>query len=138
MVDITDVSIETFSTESAAGAIVSPASDTKKVIIPSPPSTQIIPINPRPAIIYLTDRAVSDELKAYAKENKLVFIVPEKTDSEGVCEVYTWVFEKARKLNIQKDNISVKADAANLDLAKAAVELIQEDYEVEDTKIFEY
>jgi len=134
MIDIMDVEIQQFEAEAIKGIAVLPASDMKKVVIPSPPSVRIIPINPRSAVIYITDAEVSDELKLYAKENKMVFLIPEKGSAEDVATVYAYATSKAKKLNIEKNKISVKADKTNLELAAAVVDVINEEDYVDDAE----
>jgi hypothetical protein len=138
-----EVVIEAFSAWSVNGHTIVPPSDTKKVVIPSPPSVNYAPINPRPAILYLTestiipDSAEAERLKAYALENKVVFVCPETgNNAESLAQVYDWAVKRATKLNVVKDQVSVKSDAASLDLAKTVVaEATDEGYTVEDAEI---
>lgn len=139
MSDFTDVKIEVFEN----GIAVVPESETRKVVIPSPPTTKFIPINPRPAVIYVTKEIITeaspgiDKLKEYAKENKLVFLCPGSADLEKMAAMYQLAIKRATTLNIKKDEFSVKADGASLDLANALVERLEEEgYEGEAAEEF--
>jgi hypothetical protein len=135
MTDISDVEVNEYEVGSIKVRAVMPKSDEKKVVIPSPPITRMIPINPRPAIIFITENAVSDELKVYAKENKQVFIIPVQGSAEEIAEVYSWAVSKKALLNIKSDEISVKADAGGIDLANALVDILQDDTDIGDAEL---
>jgi hypothetical protein len=137
MIDISDVSVEEFDADGVKVKAVLPKSDMRDVVIPSPPTVTHVPVNPRQAVIYVTDAEADDKLKAYAKENKIVFIIPAKgSDSDGIAGIYPWAVSKSTKLNIKKNQISVKGDSANMALAKEAAEIIQEDEDIGDAEEF--
>lgn len=138
MIDISDVTLE----EISGGYAVVPLIETKRVIIPSPPSTTYVPINPRPAVIYLTAQPVTpasgnlDQLKAYAKENNIVFICPTSREIPAMVAACQYADSKARTLNFKRDDISLKADAASLELANELNEaLCNEDLELDDAEV---
>lgn len=139
MIDISDVKMDAIE----GGYAILPVSDMKKVIIPSPPSVNMVPTNPRPAVIYLTAAAITpdsanvDALKAYAKENKVVFLCPGSAEVGDMVEFYQCAFAKARTLNIKKDAFSVKSDAASLELANTLVEALEdEEAELDAAEVF--
>lgn len=129
MIDIKDVEIVE-APNGEAKAVV-PASETKQVFIPSPPTMNTVAINPRPCVIYVADAEITDEMKAYCKENKVVFVLPKKDDAEKMMEAYNWAIAKATVINIKKDEVSVKADEANKELAEELVEAISDELDVE-------
>lgn len=138
MSDISKVTVEAFE----GGYIVAPESEMKKVVIPSPPTIKMMPINPRDAVIYLTEQAVTpesaniDAIKAYAEDNKVVlFCLSDKTE-QAVVSAYQYAISNAKTINIKKDAFSVKADEASMEAANAAVEALRdEDAEVEDAEV---
>ncbi len=133
MTDVADVEVLEFDADGVAGVAVVPASETKKVVIPSPPSVRDVPINPRPAIIWLTDAEITDKVKAYAKRNGVVLVVPEKAEAGDLYAVYEYVFTKAAKFNVKKGEISVASDSANANLAADLVAVMSdEDVDVDD------
>lgn len=133
MIDISDVAVKNFDVEGVEIQVVLPKSDTKVVVIPSPPTETTVEINPRPAVILLIDN-ISDELKAYAKENKVVYVIPsEDADADDIAELYPWILRRGKSdLNVDKNQISIAASAEKLELAQAAAEIIQDDEDIED------
>lgn len=137
MSDISKVVVEEYD----GGCAIVPESEMKEVFIPSPPTMSKVAINPRPAVIYLTAEAVTpdsekiDAMKAYAVDNKVVILCPEETSGDDVVETYNYASTNAKKLNIKKDEIFVKAEPAMMDAAKEAVEALEdEDVEVEEAE----
>lgn len=126
------------------GYIIDPPSDTKEVFIPSPPTMTTVKINPRNTIIYIAGGKIVegyeklDELKAYAKDNKVVIVCPTSTDAEEVAETYNYIDSKYKTLNIKKDAIAVKADEEFLDKAQEIVDyLVDElDADIDDAEVF--
>ena len=114
------------------GFIIDPESDTKEVFIPSPPTMVTAKINPRPAIIYITGGKVVEgydkleTMKDYAEKNKVVIVCPTAEDAEELGKTYEYVLDadgnKAKLLNVKKDQISIKGDADHMDLAQEAVD----------------
>lgn len=127
------------------GIIIDPPSDTKEVFIPSPPTMATVKINPRAAIIYITGGKITEgcdqieALKAYAEENKVVFICPTATDSEEIAKTYDYVTKKAKMINIKANELSVMADADTMEAAQEAVDyLVDEcDADIDDAEEFE-
>lgn len=150
MADISKVTVTAYDAasvyedaENAKGIVIAPESETKKVVIPSPPSTKYVPINPRDAIVYVTDEvitetsAVIDTLKAYAVDNKVVILCPAGREAEDIAAAGVYAFNKAKTLNVKTDGISVGSSAAYLEAAQDAVDLMEEeDVEAEDAKEF--
>lgn len=129
---MSDVKIEKYE----GGSIVLPKSETKKVVIPSPPSVKEMPINPRDAVIYLVNEINEEAFKTYAEDNKVVLICPDEKSADAVVAAYNYANSKLKTLNIKKGAFSVKADEANLDVANDAVEaLADEDVEVDDAEV---
>lgn len=139
MADITDVEVDVVD----GGCLVVPASETKKVVIPSPPTVNYVPINPRPGVIYLASGDVApgsdlaDALSAYAKENKVVFICPATRDVDDMLDFALYAERSCKKYNIKKDSFSVAvADEADLEVANELVEaLCDEDWELDDAEV---
>ncbi len=127
------------------GFIVDPESDTKEVFIPSPPTTTTMKINPRPVIIYLTGGKVKEgyekleALKAYAEENKVVFVCPSSNDGEVVGDTYQYIQKNAKKINVKKNELCVQCLPECADEAQEAVDyLVDElDADVEEAEEFE-
>lgn len=136
MIDIQDVEI--IEAQNGDAVAIVPASETKQVFIPSPPTMNTVAINPRPCVIYVADVEITDELKAYCKENKVVFVLPKKEEASEMLSVYNWVVAKATTLNIKKEEVFVKADKENKDLAEQLVETISDelDVELDEVEIF--
>lgn len=126
------------------GYIVDPESDTKQVFIPSPPTMTTVKTNPRPAIIYITGGKVKEgydkleDLKAYAEENKVVFVCPTSADPEEVSETFKYVETKYKVLNVKRDEISVQGDPDMMDAAQEIVDyLVDEcDADIDDAEEF--
>lgn len=118
------------------GYVVDPESDTKVVTVILI-GKQTVKANPRPAVIYVTGGKIDEnyekleELKAYCAENKVVFICPTATDEEELGKSYKYAFDNFKELNIVVDQISVKADADNMDAAAALVDYVLDEYDVE-------
>lgn len=127
------------------GIIIDPPSDTKEVFIPSPPTMATVKINPRPAVIYITDGKVTEgcdqieALKAYAEDNKTVLICPTSDDAEEVAKTFDYVTKKAKMINIKANEIAVMGDAEHMDAAQAIVDyLVDEcDADIDDAEEFE-
>lgn len=148
MIDINDVTFEKYATEYAneAGFVVDPKSDEKEVFIPSPPTKVVSKINPRAGIILITEPAIDenyerlDELKAYAKSEKLfIACVAEKT-VEAMEATYTYMVKGAKKLNIKKDDIQVKYMNGLEEQAQEFVDYAVDelDVEMEDAEELEF
>ena len=146
MTDIMDVTMEEFYVPegSIKGYAVLPKIETKEVVIPSPPTTTIVPINPRKCVIYLAEEAVTPEscrveaLKAYAKENNYVMLCPEIAAADDLMEVYEWVFapDVSKRMNLKKGVIAVMADETLLELAEELTELLEdEEIEPDDAEV---
>ena len=86
MADVSDVELVEFDD----GVAVVPASEMKQIVIPSPPTVTTVPTNPRPCYIVVGPFEASDQAKAYAKENKVVFVIPKDTDPETIANAYTY------------------------------------------------
>lgn len=118
------------------GYAVDPESDTKVVTVILI-GKQTVKANPRPAVIYVTGGKIDEnyekleELKAYCAENKVVFLCPTSTDEEELGKSYKYAFDNFKELNIVVDQISVKADADNMDAATALVDFVLDEYDVE-------
>lgn len=127
MSDISDVEIVTFD----EGVAVVPASEMKQIVIPSPPTVTMVPTNPRPCYVVVGELPVTDELKAYAKDNKVVFVIPNDTDPDTIGAAYTYAKKNASKINIKKNEFFVKAASDDdMDAASEGVEAI---YDVDDS-----
>ena len=142
MSDISKVTMEAYETEGATGYIIAPESEMKKEVIPSPPTIKMMPINPRDAVIYLTEEEITpqtaniDQLKAYAVDNKAVLICPKDRKEKELVATAKYVEANAKTLNVKKDGLSVKTDSAMLELGNELVDsLTDEDMEVEDAEI---
>lgn len=137
MSDISKVEVQ----EYEGGYAIVPESEMKEVFIPSPPTMSKVAINPRPAFIYLSSQAITpdsekiDAMKAYAVDNKVVILCPEETSGDDVVETYEYATINAKKLNIKKDEIFVKAEPDMMAAAEEAVEALEdEDVEVEEAE----
>ena len=127
MADVSDVELVEFDD----GVAVVPASEMKQIVIPSPPTVTMVPTNPRPCYIVVGPFEASDQVKAYAKENKVVFVIPRDTDPETIANAYTYAKKNASKINVKKSEFFVKAaDEASMDAASEGVESI---YDVDDS-----
>ena len=118
------------------GYAVDPESDTKVVTVILI-GKQTVKANPRPAVIYVTGGKIDEnyekleELKAYCAENKVVFLCPTAAEEEELGKTYKYAFDNFKELNIVVDQISVKADADNMDAAAALVDYVLDEYDVE-------
>lgn len=144
MSDISKVTVEAYVEGKARGYIIAPESEMKEVVIPSPPAVTLMPVNPRDAIIYLTEAVITPEspainrLKEYAVDNKVVFICPESRVDEEIVESAVYAFSHAKALNIKKDTMSIKTDEQNENLGNVVAELLEdEDIEVDEVDIIE-
>jgi hypothetical protein len=141
--DTSEAAIEAFSTNSVVGYAIVPPIERKKVVFPCPPSVEYVPINPRPAVLYLTESTIApdsieaERLKAYALRNNTVFVLPETERSAvELVEAYAWAKENAYEINVVEEQIGVRSDEASLELAKAVVSAAEdEDFEVEDAEV---
>jgi hypothetical protein len=141
--DTSEVVTEAFSTDSVAGYAIVPPIERKKVVFPCPPSVEYVPINPRSAVLYLTESAIvpesteAEQLKAYALENNIVLVLPEAGRSAvELVEAYAWTKENAYELNVAEEQISIKSDEISLELARAVVSAAEdEDFEIEDAEV---
>ncbi len=128
------------------GNIIDPESDTKQVFIPSPPTMTTVKTNPRSTILYITGGKIVEgyekleELKAYAEENKVVFVCPTSKDPEEVAETFKYIQSKYKVINIKRDEITVMGDADTMDDAQAVVDyLVDEcDADVDDAEEFSF
>lgn len=141
MSDISKVTVEAYETEGATGYIIAPESEMKKVVIPSPPTVKMMPINPRDVIIYLTEAEITpeaaniDQLKTYAVDNKVVLVCPKDRKEKELVATAKYVEANAKTLNVKKDGLSVKTDAAMLELGNELVESLAEvDMELEEAE----
>lgn len=112
------------------GTVIDPKSDTKTVFIPSPPTKMEQKINPRPAII-LFGSFDTDALKAKADADKVVFILPKDAEGDTVEATFKFAVTHAKKANIKKGSVSVKADAASLDTAQKFVDYAVDELDAE-------
>lgn len=150
MSDIANVTIEAFTAPGFEGGkdmngyAIMPEIETKEVFIPSPPTTTIVPINPRLCVIYLTEEPVTpesanlDALKAYAKDNNCVLFCPEKGTADDLFSVYAWALQpdECKRMNLKHDVIAVKSDEASYDLADELTEILEdEEIEPDDTEV---
>ena len=127
------------------GYIVDPESDTKVVTVILI-GKQTVKANPRPAVIYVTGGKINEsyekleELKAYAEENKVVFVCPSSKDPEEVAETYKYIQSKYKVINVKRDEIAVMGDADTMDDAQAVVDyLVDEcDADVDDAEEFSF
>jgi hypothetical protein len=116
------------------GFAVVPESEMKKIVIPSPPTVKMVPVNPRPCILYVADVA-PEACKAYAEENKVVLVV----STAESADAFLWAKQNASTINIKKDDFSIKADAANLEKASKILDAIydaDDDVELDDPEVF--
>ena len=127
MADISDVELVTFDD----GVAIVPASEMKEIVIPSPPTVTKVPINPRPCYVVVGPFEASDEAKAYAKENGVVFVLPKDTDPDTIANAYTYAKKNASKINIKKTEFVIKA--ANEESMDAASEGLEAIYDVDDS-----
>lgn len=118
------------------GYMVDPESDTKITTVIIIGKTRV-KTNPRPAVIYVTGGKINEnyekleELKTYCAENKVMFICPFSTNDEELGKSYHYAVSNFKELNIQRDNISVKATADNIEAAQALVEYVLDEYDTE-------
>ena len=111
------------------GTVVDPKSDTKTVFIPSPPTQMEQKINPRPAVILFGEADV-EALKAKADEEKVVFVLPADAEDDTVEATIKFVITGAKKLNVKKNEVSVKFIGDGAD-AQAFVDYAVDELEVE-------
>jgi hypothetical protein len=118
------------------GTVVDPKSETKKVFIPSPPTTIEQKINPRPAIILFGETDV-EAIRAKADEEKVVFVLPADAEEETIEATFRLVVTGAKKLNVKADEVSVKFVGDGKD-AQAFVEYTvnELDADLEDAEEF--
>lgn len=142
MSDISKVTVETYEAEESNGYIIAPESEVKKVVIPSPPTIKMMPINPRDAVIYLTETEIGaeteeiDKLKEYAVDYKTVLICPKGHKEKELIASARYVLENARTLNVKKDTLCVKTDSELLELGNVLVELLaEEDIELGEAEV---
>ena len=145
MSDISKVTVEAYEVKGAKGYIVAPESEMKKVVIPSPPTVSMVPINPRECIIYLSEAAITpesaciDAVKTYAVDNKAVIILPEAVDAEAVVKIYEYAIVNAKTLNIKKDAFSIKADEKAMDATEEIIEALEDaDAEVDEVEVLTF
>ena len=146
MADVKKVSVYRYGAGEELVCVIDPESDTKLVFIPSPPTTTTQKINPRTPVNNQT--AVRAEQsperleaqKAYCAEQKLVFICTDSLVAEQIQQAYEYMTLNERNLNVKKDRLVLKADAASMDAAQEAMDyLIDElDVEFEDEEIEEF
>ncbi|MGI6756191.1 MAG: hypothetical protein ACOX4F_09300 [Atopobiaceae bacterium] len=126
MADIDDVELVSFDD----GVAVVPASEMKQIVIPSPPTVTTVPTNPRACYIVVGSIEPSDEVKAFAKESKVVIVIPEDTGADTIAAAYTFAKDNASKINIKKTEFFVKAVSdGDMDAASEGVEAI---YDADD------
>ena len=116
--------------EYEGGTVVDPKSDTKVVFIPSPPTKMEQKINPRPAVILFGDADV-EELKAKADEEKVVFVLPKDAEPETVEATFKFTVTSAKKLNVKKDEVTVKYVGDAADAAQAFVDYAVDELDAE-------
>jgi hypothetical protein len=120
------------------GVAIVPAFETKKIVVPSPPSTIVKPINPRPGHIYVTADVISegdakfDELVAYADDNDVVIFLPDTREVEGMVKTYKFALDNALKtLDVKKDEIVIKYDEVSEDLANALADYLVDELDAD-------
>ncbi len=116
--------------EYEGGVCVDPKSDTKVVFIPSPPTKMEQKINPRPAVILFGDADV-EELKVKADEEKVVFVLPKDAEPETVEATFKFTVTSAKKLNVKKDEVTVKYVGDAADAAQAFVDYAVDELDAE-------
>lgn len=116
--------------EYEGGTVVDPKSDTKVVFIPSPPTKMEQKINPRPAVILFGDADV-EELKVKADEEKVVFVLPKDAEPETVEATFKFTVTSAKKLNVKKDEVTVKYVGDAADAAQAFVDYAVDELDAE-------
>jgi hypothetical protein len=133
-IDISEVQVALLNKSTPEhGFIVDPKSDTEEVIVPCPPSTMEVKINPRPVIIYLATDAVTpdsvniDAYKAKAVDEQVVIVNPATDDTDELVEVYRYIASRAKALNIVPDKIGVQADESRIGLAGAFVQALEDE-----------
>ncbi|MCB7305565.1 hypothetical protein NE683_08385 [Bariatricus massiliensis] len=125
------------------GTIIDPESDTK-VITVILIGKQTVKCNPRPGIIYITGGKVTENcaeieaLKTYCAENKVVLICPKAVDEEELGKTYQYVYNKYKDLNIDIEQVTIKADDEHMDAAEELVEYVLDEFdtELEDASVF--
>lgn len=139
--DLSKVKVEEYEN----GYIIAPESEMKKVVIPSPPTVTLVPINPRDAIIYLTkeritpDYAKIDLLKEYVVRENKVLLCPNNSSPETVVETWQYAVANAKTINIKKDIFYVKCDEDSMENVEDAVEALEdEDAEVAEVEILSF
>ncbi|MBE6479486.1 MAG: hypothetical protein E7Z98_03115 [Olsenella sp.] len=115
--------------EYEGGTVVDPKSDTKVIFIPSPPTKMEQKINPRPAVILFGDADV-EELKVKADEEKVVFVLGEDED-ETVEATFKFTVTSAKKLNVKKDEVTVKYVGDAAEAAQAFVDYAVDELDAE-------
>jgi hypothetical protein len=118
------------------GTVVDPKSETKKVFIPSPPTTIEQKINPRPAIILFGETDV-EAIRAKADEEKVVFVLPADAEEETIEATFRLVVTGAKKLNVKADEVSVKFVGDGKDAQAFVEHTVNElDADLEDAEEF--
>ena len=151
MADISEVSYVEFEAEGCeydedtpvTGSYVAPKSETKTIIIASPPSTSEVPINPRKGILCITkaglaaDYAGLDDLKAKAVDDQEVYVFPVLREDEedalnDLFATYNFMFMRSgSELNVRKDEIVLAATDECMELAEKFVEFAADEFDVE-------
>jgi hypothetical protein len=133
-IDISEVQVALLNKSNPEhGFIIDPKSDTEEVIVPCPPSTMEVKINPRPVIIYLAANAVTpdsadiDAYKAKAVDEQVVIVNPATDDTDELVEVYRYIASRAKALNIVPDGIGIQADAGSMGLAGEFVQALADE-----------
>jgi len=116
--------------EYEGGTVVDPKSDTKVIFIPSPPTKMEQKINPRPAVILFGDADV-EELKVKADEEKVVFVLPKDAEAETVEATFKFTVTSAKKLNVKKDEVTVKYVGDAAEAAQAFVDYAVDELDAE-------
>lgn len=125
------------------GYAIDPESDTKQrtVILLG---LQTVKCNPRPVVIYVTGGKVNagydklDDLKAYAADNKLVFLCPTAINVDGLYKTYEYIEKNFLELNVKREELSIRASADYKVLADKFKEYLEDEYdaELDDVAVF--
>lgn len=87
-------------------------------------------INPRPAVILFGDADV-EELKVKADEEKVVFVLPKDAEAETVEATFKFTVTSAKKLNVKKDEVTVKYVGDAAEAAQAFVDYAVDELDAE-------
>ncbi len=141
MADISNVRVIPYEAEGAKGIIIAPPHEEKKVVIPSPPSTQIIPTTYQGAI-YLTNTVYTADsdlttLKEYVAENKFILICPAVRELDGLMAASLYAINSGKEFDLKRNSLSIRTDAASCELGSDLADKLsdEEDIEVETDEL---